>query len=67
MSYSNPLLFRPATISAGRGTYLRINLNNNYYYDGILGLDEFEFTTIPETAHTPSWEGILGGGKGAYI
>lgn len=64
MSYSNPLLFRPATISAGRGTYLRINLNNNYYYDGILGLDEFEFTTIPETAHTPSWEGILGGGKG---
>lgn len=64
MSYSNPLLFRPATISAGRGTYLRINLNNNYYYDGILGLDEFEFTTIPETAYTSSWEGILGGGQG---
>ena len=64
MSYSNPLEFRPATISAGRGTYLTLNLSrtnfgqnsiyqNDYYEYGILGLDEFEFVTIPETAYVP--------------
>ena len=76
MSYSNPLEFRPATISAGRGTYLTLKLSrtnfggiiyqNDYYEYGILGLDEFEFVTIPETAYVPSWEGILGGGMGLF-
>jgi len=77
MPYSNPLEFRPATISAGRGTYLTISLSrtnfgqssiyqNDYYEYGILGLDEFEFISIPETAYVSSWEGILGGGMGLF-
>ena len=66
MSYANPLEFRPAAISAGKGAYLTVELGKattTPVGHGILGLNDFEFKAefnSDADAGISSWENILG-------